>query len=48
MSVGSAPDGVDVVLAMNGTVAAYATDGGNDLGLSVGDLMFRSVRIDVS
>ena len=32
------------VLAANGTVAAYATDGGNELGLSVGDLMSRNVR----
>jgi NADPH:quinone reductase len=32
------------VLASNGTVAAYATDGGNDVGLSVRDLMFRNVR----
>lgn len=32
------------VLASNGTVSAYATDGGNQLGLSVGDLMGRNVR----
>ena len=32
------------VLAPNGTVAVYATDGGNDLGLSVRELMFRNVR----
>ena len=34
------------VLATNGTVAAYATDGGNNLGLSVGDLMFRNIRYE--
>jgi NADPH:quinone reductase len=34
------------VLATNGTVAAYATDGGNSLGLSVGDLMFRNIRYE--
>ena len=32
------------VLAANGTVVVYATDGGNELGLSVGELMFRNVR----
>lgn len=32
------------VLAPNGIVAAYATDGGNDLELKVGELMFRNVR----
>ena len=32
------------VLAANGTVAVYATDGGNELELSVGGLMFRNVR----
>jgi NADPH:quinone reductase len=32
------------VLAPNGTVAVYATDGGNELGLSVGDLMSRNIR----
>jgi NADPH2:quinone reductase len=32
------------VLAPNGTVAAYATDGGNDLELSVRELMFRNLR----
>jgi NADPH:quinone reductase len=32
------------VLAANGTVAVYATDGGNELGLSVRDLMFRNIR----
>jgi NADPH2:quinone reductase len=32
------------VLAPNGTVAVYATDGGNELGLSVWDLMFRNLR----
>ncbi|MDX6454060.1 MAG: NADPH:quinone reductase [Gaiellaceae bacterium] len=32
------------VLAANGTVAVYATDGGNELDLSVGDLMFRNIR----
>ena len=32
------------VLAANGTVAVYATDGGNELGLSVRELMFGNVR----
>jgi NADPH2:quinone reductase len=32
------------VLAANGTVAVYATDGGNELDLSVRDLMFRNIR----
>jgi NADPH:quinone reductase len=32
------------VLAANGTVAVYATDGGNELELSVRDLMYRNVR----
>jgi NADPH2:quinone reductase len=32
------------VLAPNGTVAAYATDGGNDLELEVRELMFRNLR----
>jgi NADPH2:quinone reductase len=32
------------VLAANGTVAAYANDGGNELELSVRELMFRNVR----
>ncbi len=32
------------VLAPNGTVATYATDGGNQLGLSVFDLMGRNIR----
>jgi NADPH2:quinone reductase len=32
------------VLAANGTVAAYATDGGNELELSAGELMYRNVR----
>jgi NADPH2:quinone reductase len=32
------------VLASDGTVAAYATDGGGQLGLSVRDLMSRNVR----
>ncbi len=32
------------VLASNGTVTAYATDGGDQLGLSVGDLMSRNIR----
>jgi NADPH:quinone reductase len=32
------------VLAANGTVAAYANDGGNELDLSVRDLMYRNVR----
>jgi NADPH2:quinone reductase len=32
------------VLAPNGTVAAYATDGGSELGLAVGDLMSRNIR----
>jgi NADPH2:quinone reductase len=32
------------VLAANGTVAVYATDGGNELELSVGELMSRNVR----
>jgi NADPH2:quinone reductase len=32
------------VLAASGTVAAYATDGGNELGLSIRELMFRNVR----
>jgi NADPH2:quinone reductase len=32
------------ILASNGTVAAYATDGGSQLGLPVGDLMGRNVR----
>ncbi len=32
------------VLAANGTVTPYATDGGGQLGISVGDLMGRNVR----
>jgi NADPH:quinone reductase len=32
------------VLAANGTVTPYATDGGGQLGVSVGDLMGRNVR----
>jgi NADPH2:quinone reductase len=32
------------VLAPNGTVAVYAGDGGNELGLSVGELTSRNVR----
>ncbi len=32
------------VLAPNGTVTPYATDGGGELGISVGDLMGRNVR----
>jgi NADPH:quinone reductase len=32
------------VLAANGTVAVYATDGGSELGLSVGELMSRNIR----
>ena len=32
------------VLAANGTVAVYATNGGNELELSVGELMFRNLR----
>ena len=32
------------VLAANGTVTSYATDGGSALGLSVGDLMSRNIR----
>jgi NADPH2:quinone reductase len=32
------------VLAANGTVTSYATDGGGQLGLSVGELMGRNVR----
>jgi NADPH:quinone reductase len=32
------------VLAPNGTVAAYATDGGTEVGLSVRDLMGRNIR----
>jgi NADPH2:quinone reductase len=32
------------VLAANGTVTSYATDGGTQLGLSIGDLMGRNVR----
>ena len=32
------------VLAANGTVAVYATDGGNDLTLGVRDLMSRNIR----
>ncbi len=32
------------VLAANGTVAVYATDGGNELELSVGELMSRNIR----
>jgi NADPH:quinone reductase len=32
------------VLAPDGTVAAYATDGGSEVGLSVGDLMGRNIR----
>jgi NADPH2:quinone reductase len=32
------------VLAANGTVAVYATDGGDELGVSVRDLMFRNIR----
>lgn len=32
------------VLAPNGTVAAYATDRGNDVELNVGELMFRNIR----
>ena len=34
----------DAVLAPNGTVAAYATDGGNELELKVRELMFRNLR----
>ena len=32
------------VLAANGTVAVYAADGGNELGLSIRELMFRNIR----
>ena len=32
------------VLAANGTVTPYATDGGGQLGISIGDLMGRNVR----
>jgi NADPH2:quinone reductase len=32
------------VLASNGTVAVYATDGGSELDLSVGELMSRNIR----
>jgi NADPH2:quinone reductase len=32
------------VLAANGTVAVYATDGGSELELSVGELMSRNIR----
>jgi NADPH:quinone reductase len=32
------------VLAANGAVAVYATDGGNELSLAVGDLMSRNIR----
>jgi NADPH2:quinone reductase len=32
------------VLAANGTVAVYASDGGNELDLAVGDLMSRNIR----
>jgi NADPH2:quinone reductase len=32
------------VLAPNGSVAVYATDGGNDLGLNVRELMSRNLR----
>jgi NADPH2:quinone reductase len=32
------------VLAANGTVTSYATDGGSQLGISVGELMGRNVR----
>jgi NADPH2:quinone reductase len=32
------------VLAADGTVVVYATDGGSELELSVGELMFRNVR----
>ena len=32
------------VLAANGTVTPYATDGGGQLGISVGDLMWRNIR----
>lgn len=32
------------LLGANGTVAAYATDGGTELELSVGELMYRNVR----
>src|SRR5439155_10462532 len=32
------------VLAPNGTVAAYANEGGHQLGLNVRDLMFRNIR----
>jgi NADPH:quinone reductase len=32
------------LLAAGGTVAVYATDGGNELDLSVGELMFRNIR----
>jgi NADPH2:quinone reductase len=32
------------VLAANGTVAVYATDGGNEVGLAVRDLMSRNIR----
>ena len=34
----------DAVLAPNGTVAAYATGGGNELELKVSELMFRNLR----
>jgi NADPH2:quinone reductase len=34
----------EAVLAPNGTVAAYATDGGSEVALSVRDLMTRNVR----
>jgi NADPH2:quinone reductase len=41
----AANDALDIaVLAANGTVAVYATDGGNELGLSVRDLLYRNVR----
>ena len=32
------------VLAANGTVTAYATDGGSELGLSIRELMSRNIR----
>jgi NADPH2:quinone reductase len=41
-SANAALDGA--VLAANGTVAVYATDGGNEVGLAVRDLMSRNIR----
>jgi NADPH2:quinone reductase len=32
------------VLGENGTVSAYSTDGGDEVGLPVGELMFRNIR----